>query len=143
METEPTIQPGRDSIFDLGGLADFAAAYPYRERDLPISFASEQYTRVLLHRDTSVEIVLICFAAGQASSIHNHRGSNCVIRLVRGRVLETLFERAPDNTLLHTLHHYINAGDVSGLDGEQIHQISNVDDSGSVLLNFYSPPFAA
>jgi len=32
-------------------------------------------------------------------------------------------------------------GDVSGLSGEQIHQLSNVDTAGSVLLNFYSPPF--
>jgi cysteine dioxygenase len=141
MEVKPPPRPTHACAYDLAGLERYAAAYHYCTHDLPISFASEPYTRVVLHRDAGVDIVLVCFAAGQVSSVHDHRGSNCVIRLVRGRVLETLFERAADDTLVHALHRYINVGDISGLSGDRIHQISNVDDTGSVLLNFYSPPF--
>ena len=55
-------------------------------------------------------------------------------------MLECLFK--PDGeTLVLDDHHYLSAGDVSGLDGEQVHQLSNVDPGGTVLLNFYSPPF--
>ena len=36
-----------------------------READLPIGFSTEPYTRIVLHRDESIEVVLICFAAGQ------------------------------------------------------------------------------
>ena len=135
---------GTDSVGLLLSVAELeriAAEYQYQEDQLPIAFQSEPYTRIALHRDESIEIVLICFAAGQTSSVHDHRGSNCVIRLLRGRIFETLFERLPDNTLAHALHHYLNPGEVSGLDGEQVHQLTNVDNNGSVLLNFYSPPF--
>ena len=127
--------------YNLAELERYAADFQYREADLPITFSHEPYTRIVLHRDESLEVVLICFAAGQTSSVHDHRGSNCVIRLVRGRILETLFDRADGETLAYALHHYLASGDVSGLNGEQVHQLSNVDNSGSVLLNFYSPPF--
>ena len=139
MDASPSVLESRR--YDLGDLERYAAEYEYQEADLPIRFSSEPYTRVVLHRGERIEVVLICFAAGQTSSVHHHRGSNCVVRVVRGKVLETLFERQADGTLAHLLHHYIRPGDVSGLDSEQIHQLSNVDDAGSVLLNFYSPPF--
>jgi cysteine dioxygenase len=125
---------------NLTELLLFASEYAFREADLPIHFSTEPYTRIPLHRDESIEIVLICFAAGQTSSVHDHQGSNCVIRVVRGKVMECLF--AKTGTTLEFLHrHDLKTGDVSGLDGEQIHQLSNLDTQGTVLLNFYSPPF--
>lgn len=127
--------------YELTALERFAAEYEVEESGLPIRFTAEPYTRVTLHRDESMEIVLICLAAGQTSSVHDHRGSKCVIRVVRGKILETLFEKSEGSTLAFSLLHYLRPGDVSGLDGEQVHQLSNVDIAGSVLLNFYSPPF--
>jgi cysteine dioxygenase len=126
--------------YDLPALVRFAADYRFEESDLPIVFAAEPYTRIPIYRDEKIEIVVICFAAGQTSSVHDHQGSNCVIRVVRGKVLECLFE--PDGeTLVMAEHHYLKPGDIGGLNGEQIHQLSNVDPGGTVLLNFYSPPF--
>jgi cysteine dioxygenase len=126
--------------YDLPALVRFAADYRFAEGDLPIVFAAEPYTRIPIYRDEDIEIVVICFASGQTSSVHDHQGSNCVIRVVRGKVLECLFE--PDGeTLAMTEHHYLKPGDIGGLDGQQVHQLSNVDPGGTVLLNFYSPPF--
>ena len=126
--------------YDLPTLVRFAADYTFAESDLPIHFAAEPYTRIPIYRDDRIEIVVICFAGGQTSSVHDHQGSNCVIRVVRGKVLECLFE--PDgDTLTMVEHHYLAPGDIGGLNGEQIHQLSNVDPGGTVLLNFYSPPF--
>jgi predicted metal-dependent enzyme (double-stranded beta helix superfamily) len=136
-----TAAPDCQVGWDLATLERFATDYQYKEADLPIGFSSEPYTRIVLCRDESLEIVLICFAAGQTSSVHDHRGSNCVIRVLRGKILEMLFEKGESSTLAYLMHHCLSPGDVSGLDGEQIHQLSNVDNSGSVLLNFYSPPF--
>jgi len=126
--------------YDLPALVRFAADYQFAEDDLPIVFAAEPYTRIPIYRDEDIEIVVICFAGGQTSSVHDHQGSNCVIRVVRGKVLECLFE--PDGeTLAMAEHHYLKPGDIGGLDGRQVHQLSNVDPGGTVLLNFYSPPF--
>ncbi len=125
---------------DLPSLVRYAADYPCNEADLPVHFATEPYTRIPIYRDDDIEIVVICFAAGQTSSIHHHQGSNCVIRVVRGKLLECLFK--PDgDTLVLDDHHSIHTGEISGLDGEQIHQLANLDPNGTILLNFYSPPF--
>jgi predicted metal-dependent enzyme (double-stranded beta helix superfamily) len=126
--------------YDLPALLELAKDYVYREADLPIRFAAEPYTRIPIHRDEQLEIVVICFAAGQTSSVHGHQGSNCVIRVVRGKVLECLF-KCSSETLEMDSHHYLRAGEISGLDGVQIHQLSNMDPEGTVLINFYSPPF--
>jgi len=126
--------------YDLPALLRFAKDYTYRVEDLPIRFATEPYTRIPIHRDENIEIVVICFASGQTSSVHDHRGSNCVIRVVRGKVLECLFAGIGE-TLHMDFHHYLHNGEISGLDGQQIHQLSNLDPAGTVLLNFYSPPF--
>jgi cysteine dioxygenase len=109
--------------------------------ELPVRFDGRPYTRIPIHRDTGIEIVLICFADGQTSSVHSHEGSNCVVRLLRGKILENLFTDAGDGTLQFERNHSLLPGDVSGLDGSQVHQLINLDAQGSVLLNFYSPPF--
>jgi cysteine dioxygenase len=126
--------------YDLPELLRFAREYEFREAELPIRFAAEPYTRIPIHRDEQIEIVVICFAAGQTSSVHDHQGSNCVIRVVRGKVMECLFQHRGE-TLTMESHHDLKTGEVSGLDGQQIHQLSNLDPAGTVLLNFYSPPF--
>jgi cysteine dioxygenase len=126
--------------YDLTALLRFAKNYSFIETELPIHFATEPYTRIPIHRDEQIEIVVICFASGQTSSVHDHQGTNCVIRVVRGKVLECLFSRIGE-ALHMDFHHYLHAGDISGLDGQQIHQLSNLDPAGTVLINFYSPPF--
>ena len=94
-----------------------------------------------MYRDDRLEVVVICFAEGQTTSVHDHQGSNCVIRVLRGKVLENHFVPARDEQLDLLGCHYLQPGDVSGLDGRQIHQLCNLDPRGTVLLNFYSPPF--
>lgn len=126
--------------YDLPNLLQFARDYTFQKADLPIRFAAEPYTRIPIYRDEQIEIVVICFAAGQTSSVHDHQGSNCVIRVVSGKVMECLFHRIGE-TLHMDSHQYLHTGEISGLDGQQIHQLSNLDPAGTVLLNFYSPPF--
>ncbi len=124
----------------LEELRRFAAGYEVRG-ELPVGFDGRPYTRIPVHRDGAIEVVVVCFSEGQTSSVHDHQGSNCVVRLVRGKVLESLFTDSGDGTLRFERNHCLVEGDVSALDGAQIHQLANLDKSGSVLLNFYSPPF--
>jgi cysteine dioxygenase len=125
---------------NLEELIQYAKNYQAEEKGLPIFFDPDKYSRTPIYRSEKLEIVVICFAAGQTSSVHDHQGSNCVIRVVRGKMLEQLFRDNGDQ-LEFVSNHYLEPGDVSGLDGIAIHQISNMDKSGSVLINFYSPPF--
>ncbi len=124
---------------NLDELNKVASSYEI-PKDLPIRFDGVPYTRIPLSRDDELEVVLICFAEGQTSSVHDHQGSNCVVRVISGKILETLYERNGD-TLDLLGSSYLKPGDISGLDGVQVHQLSNLHTKGSVLVNFYSPPF--
>jgi len=126
--------------YNLKELIEYAEKYQFEESKLPIAFTDEPYTRTSIYKDDKLEVVVICFADGQTSSVHHHQGSNCVVRVVRGKVLETLFDDIADVLELES-NHVLKAGDISGLDGKQIHQLSNMSKTGTVLLNFYSPPF--
>ena len=64
-----------------------------------------------------------------------------MLRVLRGKVLENHFVAAAGGQLDLLGSHHLQPGDVSGLDGEQVHQLCNLDPAGTVLLNFYSPPF--
>jgi cysteine dioxygenase len=110
-------------------------------RDLPVRFDENSYARIRLYRDERPEIALVCFAGGQTTSVHDHQGSNCVLRVVRGKVLESRFVATANGQLDLLGSRVLDPGDVSGVDGHEIHQVCNLDPSGSVLVNFYSPPF--
>lgn len=127
--------------YELDNLIELAKCYSFNEEALPMSFSEDHYVRTPIYKDDDLEIVVICFMPGQTSTVHDHQGSNCVIRVVKGRMLEQLF-RDNGEFIEFVSNHYLNKGDVSGLDGVAIHQISNVNKEGTVLLNFYSPPFA-
>ena len=108
--------------------------------DLPTRFDETPYTRIPLSRDDEVEAVLICLAPGQTSSVHHHQRNNCAVRVVRGKALENLFGDDGDDLTLVSCN-FLLEGDVSALDGEQVHQLCNLSKRGTVLVNFYSPPF--
>lgn len=131
----------RNTPYTLDELVQYAKDYSFREKELPVFFDPDKYSRIPISRDSHLEVVLICFGPGQTSSVHHHQGSSCVIRVVRGKMLEQLFSDKGD-CLHFESNHYLSPGDVSGLDGDDIHQISNMDKDGTILLNFYSPPFA-
>ena len=126
--------------YTLKELIEYAEKYQYDESKLPVAFTDEPYTRIPIFKNEDLEIVVICFADGQTSSVHHHQGSNCVIKVVCGKVLETLFDDIAD-VLEFESSHVLKPGDISGLDGKQIHQLSNMSKTGTVLINFYSPPF--
>jgi len=126
-------------MLELDKLIEIAKNYKYD--NLPISYNADHYTRTPIFKNDELEIVVICFSPGQSSSIHDHQGSNCVVSLVQGRLLENFFEKEGDY-LNFQGNHYLFPGDTSGLDPTSIHQICNLSCTGSVLLNFYSPPFS-
>lgn len=115
---------------DLPAPADITAA----------NFTDRPYTRIPVERSDDTEVIIIGFAEGQTSSVHDHRTSRCVVRVVSGKVLETLFRRLADGTLEPISSRVLSAGDISGLEPDEVHQVTNLDPAGTMLLNVYSPP---
>lgn len=122
-------------------LEKYAKEFPLPAAGFAEVYSADHYTRTTLFKDDHIEIVVICFLPGQTSSVHDHKGSNCVVRMIKGKMLETLFAQEENGDYSVSSYHYLTTGDISGLDGTQIHQLANVSSDGSILLNFYSPPF--
>jgi predicted metal-dependent enzyme (double-stranded beta helix superfamily) len=98
------------------------------------------YFRKTIHRDDDVEVVLVCFDEMQSTSVHDHGGSMCVVRCLKGSVLEQTFEKDAEGNLVHLATVPLGAGGIKYIDPKFIHQVTNLAKDGSVLINFYSPP---
>lgn len=123
-------------------LLQLAADLPAPADITPANFSDRPYTRIPVERTDDTEIIVIGFSEGQTSSVHDHRTSRCVVRVVSGKVLETLFRRLADGTLEPISSRVLSAGDISGLEPDEVHQVCNLDPAGTMLLNVYSPPTA-
>lgn len=132
------------SPLSLEQLCARAAGYEVERLESRLVFDEQHYVRRILHWEADLEVVLLCWSPGQSSGIHDHRGSNCVTRVLSGRFRESFF-RADSGTGLYldAGGRILSAGDISGLQGDVIHQVTNAQVSGrGALLNFYSPAFS-
>jgi len=107
-----------------------------------LKFSDETYQRNLVARNEKFEVLLLCFEAGQRTPIHDHAGSACGVRVVKGAGVETVFEPTEDGWLFATGSSQLPAGGVVGSVDMDIHQLSNLQADGKrlVTLHIYSPP---
>src|SRR5436309_14784122 len=61
-----------------------------------IRFSDRGYTRNLMHAGPWYNALILCWKNGQRSPIHDHKGSSCGVRILRGSLNETLFEMTPN-----------------------------------------------
>ena len=85
---------------DLARLVEELSRFDIDLDDLSqyLHFAESGYKRNLVRAGAGYQAWLLCWKNGQRSPIHDHSGSACVVRVLRGTLTETLFERAPTAT---------------------------------------------
>jgi cysteine dioxygenase len=105
-------------------------------------FRPDRYVRNLLHAGPAYQALILCWRGGQRSPIHNHRGSNCGVKVLRGTATETVFAAAPNGMPYPIRSCHLAAGHVCASADEDMHQISNLQVGGAdlVTLHVYSPP---
>jgi cysteine dioxygenase len=108
-----------------------------------------KYTRNLITSDgATFTLMLLCWNNGHKSSIHDHAGSECWLRVIEGEALEEQFVQdcsdldAPLKSQLTARH---PAGAVCFInDSIGLHRISNANQNKPlVTLHCYSPPFSS
>jgi cysteine dioxygenase len=107
-----------------------------------IRFNERGYTRNLVRAGPWYNALVLCWENGQRSPIHDHKGSSCGVRVLRGTLTETLFEIAPNGHVKATFSRDLLPGSVIGSEDTDIHQVSNLQlgDADLVTLHVYSPP---
>ncbi len=107
-----------------------------------IRFSERGYTRNLMRAGAWYNLLILCWKNGQRSPIHDHRGSSCAVRVLRGKATETLFEFAPNGHVWATCSRTHQPDTVIGSQDSDVHQVSNLQagDADLVTLHIYSPP---
>jgi cysteine dioxygenase len=129
---------------DLARLVDDLSRFEIDLDDLSghMHFGESSYRRNLVRAAPNYHAWLLCWKNGQRSPIHDHRGSACVVRVLRGTLTETLFEVAPNGQIKATFSRDFAQGSLMGSEDTDIHQVSNLqaDDADLVTLHVYTPP---
>jgi cysteine dioxygenase len=121
----------------------------FRDTDLKVDdlaeylvFRPDRYVRNLLHAGPAYQALVLCWRNGQRSPIHNHRGSNCGVKVLRGVATETVFAKAPNGMIYAVRSRDLPAGHVCASTDDDVHQVSNLQAGGAdlVTLHVYSPP---
>jgi cysteine dioxygenase len=110
-----------------------------------ISFKAGTYARHRVFRNEHIELLVLCWRAGQRTPIHDHNGSYGVVRVWSGIMWETMFEMDEQRGLLYKSGREWRDGATTGADVPDIHQLGNPDVSGQdlITLHLYAPPLGS
>ncbi len=104
-------------------------------------FKDDRYQRNLLGQTDFYELVCLCWASGQRTPIHDHKGSACAFLVVEGTATETRFEPTPSGLVIPAWTRHHEPGYICASGEADIHQVANVMPEGRelVTLHCYTP----
>ncbi|MGH7826857.1 MAG: cysteine dioxygenase [Candidatus Binatia bacterium] len=107
-------------------------------------FNVDDYARNLIYSDQNTEIFLMCWKSGHRSLIHDHGESLGGVKILRGILTETLFERAPNGMIKAVSSADYHSSDIQIEEPATIHQVSNLQPGAShaISLHIYVPPLS-
>ncbi|TVQ61919.1 MAG: hypothetical protein EA379_05765 [Phycisphaerales bacterium] len=103
-------------------------------------FCDKAYARNLVCESRWHQLYVMCWRPGQASSVHDHRGSACAFRVLTGECTEVRFEREDAGVVRPVSSVVYETGFVCATEDDDIHMIANRSASENlVTLHCYSP----
>ena len=104
------------------------------------SFRDEGYARNTVLRNDHLELVVIGWKAGQASTIHDHGESYCLYLVTGGTMTEEIYEAVENGRAQVVESRDWHRGDITLADGPTVHRVSNHTREDLVTVHLYSPP---
>lgn len=107
-----------------------------------IVFDQAVYARNRVALLPNAEVIVMCWRSGQMTPIHDHKGSACAVKVIKGIATEISYRESNSKALVPTTSTRSFEGEVLHSFDEDIHQMGNLEDSFSdlVTLHVYSPP---
>ncbi|HET7784708.1 MAG TPA: cysteine dioxygenase family protein [Myxococcales bacterium] len=136
-------QPGEICARLAGVFLDPRTLAPY------LHFAARRYTRNLIYRDGTFELLALCWEPHTESPIHNHSGQLCWLSIQRGALrlenFASLDGPGPGSNIRLVPKGGVDRAPEGVLDLQQgddgIHRVSNPFDERAVSLHVYSRPY--
>jgi cysteine dioxygenase len=136
-----------DGLDDRAPLADLLIEMSQLEIDCSelaefLRFSNQSYMRNLVRAGPWYNLLILCWKNGQRSPIHDHVGSSCGMRVLRGTLTETLFEFTANGHVKAVRSRDCPPGTVMGSQDSDLHQVSNLQAGTDdlVSMHVYSPP---
>ncbi|WP_164981343.1 FAD/NAD(P)-binding protein [Silvibacterium dinghuense] len=106
-----------------------------------IEHREESYARRCVARNEHFELLVLTWAPTQYGVAHDHSGSLCGLKVVDGRLTETLFADGPDGRVRLTSETSHGPGDILTDPGTVVHALANASaDEPLITVHVYSPP---
>ena len=104
-------------------------------------FTEISYTRNLVFRNESFEIMVICWNYGQRSCIHDHPENGCFLKVLQGSLVEETYKMISGKPSLAKSSE-LSVGSIAYQKGKTgLHRIINPHmDQRTVTIHIYSPP---
>lgn len=144
LQTELTRQFERDARGTEA--ARILSAYARGEDDWRrfVHFDPDVYTRNLVARNDHFEMLVLCWARGQESPIHNHAGQNCWMAVLDGEIEEVQFAFArtePGARLVAGGSKTFVPGRVAFINDDiALHRVRPAAGGAGISLHLYSKP---
>lgn len=116
-----------------------------------VKFQPNKYTRNLVDAGNGkFNLMILCWAESQGSSIHNHMNSHCFMKCIQGSLLETKYawpkdqqEENEDHPMEILTRTELKEGDVAYInDSIGLHRVENPSHTNTAItLHLYVPPY--
>ena len=105
------------------------------------NWSKDCYTRNCIADTEKFELILICWCAGHQTSIHDHGGEECWVKVIEGEFKETLYKQDEVGALKLTKTKFSKKNDVTYMkDFMGFHRLENSANKRSMSLHLYAKP---
>lgn len=125
-----------ESRWDLWSLLDIDMVDERRFGSM-VQYDPEHYARRILGEARGVELVLVGWLPGQSTGVHDHEGSLCAFKVLKGRLAEDQFDGL--GGVLRG-HRELAPGWVQSCGTDEVHRLRNDSDAPAMSLHLYTPP---
>ena len=103
---------------------------------------NECYTRNCISHSDSYELLVLCWKAGQSTSIHGHNNQECFVKVVKGSFLEVQYNwDEKSNSMIEIGRKVLSKNDDTSIDKEAIyHSLTSMDNEKTISIHLYVGP---
>ena len=104
-------------------------------------WSNDCYTRNCIADTEKFELILICWCAGHQTSIHDHGGEECWVKVIEGEFKETVYKQDETGALKLTKTKFSKKNEITYMkDFMGFHRLENSANKRSMSLHLYAKP---